>query len=266
MINLHTFFQKLRKKASERGFACDVCKAELFDYPKHRLCPDCLGALEYNNIHVCSKCGRKSVTEGVCLTCKSILPSFDVGVAPFVYRGNTAALINRIKNGDRRLAYFFGEELAKALLNRFPQLKTQFDTGRYATNAESRPEKLLIIPVPLTKSRQAERGYNQSQELCEVLTDELNRSGVGAEMDIQTLVKRRETALQKRLGLVARKDNVSGAYHVHKRKFCEGKTIVLVDDVMTTGATGGECADVLKRAGAKTVYFLAVAALPELKK
>lgn len=261
MFSVKEFFKKLRKKASAHGFACDACKAELFDYPHHRLCEDCQKALECNDLHTCPKCGRKTVTEGVCLTCKSVPPLFDEGVSPFVYRHTTAKLINRIKNGERRLAYFFGEELAKALLKRFPDIKTQFEVGRYETNGE----KLLILPVPLTKERQLERGYNQSQELCEVLTDELNRLGVLAETDEEVLIKHRETALQKKLGFVARMDNVSGAYRVHKRKACEGKTIVLVDDVMTTGATGSECARVLKNAGANKIYFLVIAALPEVK-
>ena len=259
MPSVKEFFKKLRKKASAHGFVCDACKAELFDYPHHRLCEDCQKSLESNDLHTCPKCGRKTVTEGVCLTCKSVPPLFDEGVSPFVYRHTTAALINRIKNGERRLAYFFGEELAKTLLQRFPALKTQFEAGRYETSGE----KLLILPVPLTQERQIERGYNQSQELCEVLTDELNRLGILAEMDEEVLIKHRETALQKKLGFVARMDNVSGAYRVHKRKACEGKTIVLVDDVMTTGATGSEIAELILNAGAKRVLFLTAAARSE---
>ena len=259
------FFKKLRKRASNRGFGCDVCKAELFDYPTHRLCEDCRKALEDNDGHICQKCGRKSVTEGVCLTCKSVLPAFDYGVAPFVYRNSVAMQINRMKNGERRLSYFFGEVMAQTFLQRFPEIKTRFDRGRYALNEENVAEKLLILPVPLTKDREIERGYNQSQDLCEVIADELSRLGLAVETDENTLVKRRETALQKRLGLMARKENVSGAYRVSKRKFCQGKTIVLVDDVMTTGTTGSECARVLKNAGAEKVYFLTTASLPEIK-
>ena len=60
-----------------------------------------------------------------------------------------------------------------------------------------------------------------------------------------------------------RQENVSGAYRVHKRKACRGRTILLVDDVLTTGATGGECAERLFAAGAKEVCFLVAAAVPE---
>jgi predicted amidophosphoribosyltransferase len=60
-------------------------------------------------------------------------------------------------------------------------------------------------------------------------------------------------------------ENASGAYHVHKRAFCKGRTILLIDDIMTTGATGSECAKLLLGAGAKEVYFLVAAATPEKK-
>ena len=209
-----------------------------------------MAALNRNDKHVCPKCGRKGAAEGVCLSCKNILPVFTFGVSPFVYRGETAALVNRIKNGERRLAYFFGEEMANSLISRFPQLQTQ---------------ELLFVSVPLTKERERERGYNQSHELCEVVVRCLKEKGVNAEMDEDVLQKRRETSMQKHLGLIERMENAAGAYHVHKRAVCKNRILVLVDDIMTTGATGNECARVLLNAGAQDVYFLVAAALPEIK-
>jgi predicted amidophosphoribosyltransferase len=64
---------------------------------------------------------------------------------------------------------------------------------------------------------------------------------------------------------VSRMENVAGAYHVHQRKECRGRTIVLVDDIMTTGATGSECASRLQSADAAAVVLLVSAALPEQK-
>ena len=247
---LKDFLRNLRLRASAHGFSCDACKAEIFDYPHKRLCDSCMAALNRNNKHVCPKCGRRGAAEGVCLNCKHIVPDFTFGASPFVYRGETAALVNRIKNGERYLAYFFGQEMANCLLSRFPQLQT---------------ERLLLVPVPLTKEREKERGYNQSQQLCEAIVRCLQQKGVDVELDGEVLQKQRETSLQKHLGVVGRMENVAGVYHVHKRTKCKNCTLVLVDDIMTTGATGSECARVLLQAGAKEVYFLVAAALPEIK-
>lgn len=262
---LKAFFQNLRDYASKRGYVCDACRSEIFSYPQQRLCEDCRKVLNRNQAPYCPKCGRKGVAEGVCMTCKSVVPSFTFGISPFSYRGETAELVNRIKNGERRLAYFFGEEMTDCLLRRFPSLQEEFDEGRYASNHANSTHKLLLLPVPLTKEREKERGYNQSEELCRVVAAALQEKGVLAETDTDTLVKRRETRQQKHLGVAGRMENASGAYHVHKRSFCKGRTILLIDDIMTTGATGSECAKLLLSAGAKEVYFLVAAALPEKK-
>ena len=63
----------------------------------------------------------------------------------------------------------------------------------------------------------------------------------------------------------SRRENVAGAYHVHKRTVCRDRRILLIDDIITTGATTSECADRLFGAGAKEVYVLAIGALPERK-
>ena len=122
-----------------------------------------------------------------------------------------------------------------------------------------------MIPVPLTEERKRERGFNQAEELTETLCKRLRESGYQAELDTELLQKTRETLQQKHMGYKERQENVAGAYHVHKRKECKGRTIVLVDDIMTTGATGSECAARLFGAGAEEVIFLVAASLPELK-
>ncbi len=246
MSVLEKWLQKLRDAAAKRGFVCDGCGAEVFHYPDERLCAACLDKLCRNDGFLCEKCGRRTVSAGVCLSCKSALPTFTVGVSPLVYTGETAALVNRIKNGDRRLVYFLGEAMADACLTRLPR-------GRYEVKDE-----ILIVPVPLTDKKRAERGYNQAEELARVVAQRL-----GAVLDLETLEKKRDTVQQKHLGRIERAQNLKGAFHVHKRKLVQGKTVFLVDDIMTTGATGSECARTLLNAGAKAVVFLTAAALPE---
>ena len=126
-------------------------------------------------------------------------------------------------------------------------------------------EFLLVIPVPLTKARLRERGYNQAALLAEGMTSALTEKGYRAVLREDILEKTRDTAQQKHMGYMGRMENVAGAYHIHKRKDCREQTVVLVDDIMTTGATGSECASRLLSAGAKKVFFTVAAARPEQK-
>ena len=101
-----------RKLRSKRGYTCDDCGREIFSYPTERLCEGCLSLLEKNDKSVCPKCGRKTLAEGVCLDCKRRVPPFARGMSAFVYGGEAARLINRLKNGERFLSRFFGERMA----------------------------------------------------------------------------------------------------------------------------------------------------------
>ena len=258
MEKIRHFFQKISKRArnffTENSFSCDGCGGEIFDYPIHRLCSNCEGQMKRNTGRVCPKCGRKTVAEGVCLACKSNLPKFTYGLSPFVYRGDTASLINRVKNGAPILASYFGEEMAEYFLIKYAEHP-----------ALTSGEGVLVIPVPLTEKREKERGYNQATELAETFARRLCERGYKAELNVEILQKRRETAQQKHMDYQARRENVSGAFHIHQRTLCKGRTIVLIDDIMTTGATGSECADRLLHAGAKEVLFIVGASLPERK-
>jgi len=255
-----TIFAKMKKRIRayclRRGFTCDACGGEVFDYPVHRLCKKCEDGMRLNNGQTCGKCGRKTLAEGVCLSCKSRMPRFEKGFSPFVYRGESASFVNRIKTGNPTLAYYFAEKMADCLIERFE--------GINDFKAEE-GEPLMLIPIPLTKERLRIRGYNQAELLAEHVYTLLQEKGYRVELCLSILEKTRDTQQQKHMDYVSRVENVAGAYHVHERKACRGRTIVLVDDIMTTGATGSECASRLLSAGAEKVFFLVGAALPEQK-
>ena len=248
---IDAFLEWIQKFSSDRGYTCDGCGVEIFDYPTHRLCENCTAQMRRARGKVCSKCGRKIISEGVCMDCKKEAPKFTFGCSPFVYQGESASFVNRVKNGNPRLANFLGEEMAESFLQKFPDFKDG--------------EPLLIIPVPMTDKGKKLRGYNQTECLAKALSARLTVLGVPNSVEKTVLQKTRETAAQKQMNQKERKENVDGAYHVHKRKACQDKTILLVDDIMTTGATGNECAERLFGAGAKEVYFLTAAAVPERK-
>ncbi len=240
--------EKIRKALLRRGYGCDSCGEELFDYPAHRLCRACEDKLRVPK-NPCPLCGREGRAEGLCLDCKSRPPTFTGGASAFVYVDEAATLANRMKESNPRLAAYFGERTAEAFLNRYGKEEAPF----------------LVVAIPTTKDRLQRRGYNQAERLAESVCEYLNAQGVEAIADFEVLHKTKETKLQKRSSQRERIENVKGAYHVHKRKACKGKRILLVDDIMTTGATGSECARKLLLAGAEKVYFLTATAVPEQK-
>lgn len=245
---------KIRKYFQNRGFTCDACGAEVFNYPENRLCEKCEGELSFNDGKTCPKCGRKTAAEGVCLSCKRRMPKFTVGISPLVYEGKSASLVNRLKNGKITLAPYFAERMTDDFLKKYGE------TERFYS------ETLLVVPVPLTEKRRTERGFNQAEELAGVIAERLQEEGYLAELFTELLLKTKETAQQKQMNALERAENAAGAYRVHLRKECRDKTVLLVDDILTTGATGSECAERLLGAGAKEVIFLTATALPEKQK
>ncbi|MBQ8394606.1 MAG: ComF family protein [Clostridia bacterium] len=249
---IDAWLQKIRDVTEGHGFVCDYCGAEVFEYPEKRLCEDCENSLRRIGERVCEKCGRETRAAGICLDCKAKVRAFAKGFAPFVYRGETASLVNRMKNGKPRLARFFGENMAAHFLENYPE-----------TLPNTEEEPLLLLPVPMTREKRRERGYNQAEKLTLAVLHELQKRGIAAYTDFEVLEKKRDTTAQKQMNSREREESVQGAYHVHKRKECRGKTVVLIDDILTTGTTSGECAERLLGAGARAVYLLVAAALPE---
>jgi ComF family protein len=119
----------------------------------------------------------------------------------------------------------------------------------------------LIVPVPLHPSRRRERGFNQSELLAAGLVRALRRQNGRAAPQVAKACLRRQRATPPQTGLsvAARRENLRGAFEVVKPPQVRGREIVLVDDVMTTGATLSACARALKRAGAARVVGLTVA-------
>lgn len=236
--------EKLREKSAAHGYTCDFCGKEVFFYPEERLCAPCKREETESAVtRPCEKCGRQTVAEGVCLECKRTLPPYTKGFAVFTYTERLRAAVARFKQGERYLAYYFAERIYEKL---------------QAELTKEELENALFVPVPTSEARRRERGYNQAEELTKAI---VTLGGYRAEYGL--LVQTRATPAQKTMDRNSRAENVRGAYRVHKRALCKGRTIVLVDDVRTTGATGNECGRVLMNAGAEKVYAVVAAATPE---
>ena len=235
---LGRFLEKIRDKAMEKSATCDACGREVFSYPSPRLCDKCLAQLTPNDGFWCVKCGRPTRGEGVCKTCKGSLPEFEKGASAFAYFDFSAGLVNRFKNGKRYLSYFFAEEMCK-VLPRLPQ------------------REYTLVAVPLTKKKKRVRGYNQSAELVKRLSV---LTGFDYRIDLLEKVRDNE---QKQLSAKERRKSIVGLFRVTDRKFCKGKDFLIVDDIMTSGATLSEIASRLLRAGASSVCVLTATSVPD---
>ena len=216
---------------------CTACGAELFS--EGYFCERCLKTLPFNSGSVCSKCGRRIPGDyPVCLECKGDMPSYTRARSAFSYEGEIVRLIRNFKTGRKYLAAPFAEEMARVCSENFADAD-------------------LAAAVPMTERARKKRGYNQSELLAEEVCA---RTGIPFEKEL--LVKTRETGEQKELTRRERAENLKGSFRVHERAQCRGKRVLVIDDVMTTGATANALAEALFGAGAAQVYLLSAASVP----
>jgi ComF family protein len=225
--------------AASRGPSlCAVCHA----WGRGRVCGDCLDRFAAP-MRRCDRCALPTAPGiVVCGSCLAAPPSFDAALAAVDYRPPWDRLVTAFKfHGALDLAPAFAEVLVAAERRR----------------GAVRPS--LIVPVPLAAARARERGYNQAWELARRVA---RRVGVPAEPAL--LLRWRETSRQLALPLAQRADNVRGAFAVEPRRRHEltGRRVAVVDDVMTTGSTAAEIAQVLRQAGAAAVEIWVLARTP----
>ncbi|HYD68387.1 ComF family protein [Azospirillum sp.] len=205
------------------------------------LCPACWGALTFITAPHCACCGLPfAYQQGdgtLCGACVASVPAFARARSVLVYDDASRPLVLGFKHGDRtHAAVAYGAWLARA-------------------GAELLADADLLAPVPLHRWRLFRRRYNQAALLAQAAGRVSGRPVVP-----DLLVRRRSTPSQGGLDRAGRQKNVAGAFRLKRGKAeVAGKRVVLVDDVMTTGATLAECAKVLRRAGAARVDVLTLA-------
>jgi ComF family protein len=253
-------FRPLLQELADSLFAivfptqCSVCGGEVASAGGLGVCRECWSGVESWEGISCDRCGLPIVSEHaadaaqvLCGTCRASGPSFDLARTFGIYRGNLRLLILQLKFRRRER---LGRRLGALLTHPWGKLGGLVDG-----------EPFLIVPVPLFHLRERERGYNQARLLAEGLKHDLDRTLAAKKMKIDPglLVRKRATLPQAGLKLQARKENVRNAFEVVKPELVAGRQVILVDDVMTTGATLSACAAVLKKRGAARVYALAMA-------
>lgn len=215
--------------------ACAICCAPI--ELNENLCPDCSAKALRISAPFCTKCSEPFFGEipgpFQCANCEGRALLFDAAVSVYRSRNVVRKVIHDFKYGRQiHLRHLIGRWLSQTLAD--PRLAAKkFD---------------LIVPVPLHPARKRERGFNQA----ELLALELQRaSGICSRSVLQRV---RYTTTQTQFDRSERMENLRGAFRLRPGLNVQGLRMLLVDDVLTTGSTLSECASVLKKAGAASVY------------
>lgn len=219
-------------------FLCVVCGDEAGPQAHWPLCPVCSASLLESAAAMarasrCSVCGKPLCSEhSPCMRCRTTSYAFDSACPLWRYDGELRSLVLAYKAGRRSLAGFFAEALASAVSMRFP--------GR------------VIVPVPPRPGKLRRKGWDQVEAIVRLL-----ESCHG--LTVARILARADGRQQKALDLEARAANMKGKITVKKGAFVPMDP-VLLDDVLTTGATLSACAAVLRQAGATRIDAMALAA------
>ena len=232
--------KSLRKVLTELFFqvnyTCNSCGKEIFN--GEYFCDDCEKILPYIKTERCDHCGRiTAYSVNYCNSCIEKNINFDKARSAFDYEMPISALIKGFKyDGKRYLSEVFANELKKIYVREFMLAD-------------------VIVYVPMTEERLKERGYNQAELIAEELSELIS-----VPVSHNALKKTRETPRQANLTKQERRNNLRKSFTAYKNEI-EGKNVLLIDDVLTTGATADIISMLLKRKGAKTVTVLTVASV-----
>jgi len=222
---------------------CELCGAQLGNREKY-VCAGCGGKLPLISTPHCSICYRPLRTRGdkdrICGSCRlNSKRVVDKVVALYEYRDGARDLIHEYKYDKYQfLSSFFAEELLR-----------QVNKSELLKGAD------WIVSIPLHWTRKRWRGFNQAEKIARYISKKTSVPLLPAKF----FKRIRKTTPQVTLNAEHRKKNIKGAFKLREKIKFENSSVVLVDDVLTTGATSNECARIFKKAGAEKVNLLVLA-------
>ena len=214
------------------SFTCDSCGIETFE---GNLCPECLKKTTFNDKATCPICGRKTVHREICIECKAKPPLFDYAISALIYEGTAVKLIHKFKNGDAYLKDYFADLIVAKL-----DIVAPID---------------YITFVPMTKKAERKRGYNQARLLAEAISERINVPVC------DVIEKVKDTSDQKALSGKDRAKNLEGSFKAKSKNALLDKNVLLVDDILTTGATADAVCMSLFHAGVMRVFLATIASV-----
>ena len=233
--------------------SCSLCGSPLPRLSSVPICEACWVEMPAASSAACARCGDPLASEaealtrdGLCRACLAAPPPFERAVAYGVYEERMREAIHALKY-DRLhpAAKRLGRMLAQAVLK---------------LHGEA-PAEMLVVPVPLHRTKQKERGFNQARALAEHAVASLASTHPDWTLTLETraLARMRLTKSQAGLSMRQRRINMRAAFDVLDVDAVEGRDVLLVDDILTTGATARSAARALKRAGAASVWVATLA-------
>jgi len=202
----------------------------------YEICLECYTKIEtISNHKICLVCGRIIETGTNCTDCMKLYPSFEQARSWGVYVGVLKQVVQKIKY---KRGFGIIEYITKPLIHFIKNWGISVD---------------MIVPIPLGEKREIARGYNQSFLIAQPISKYFN-----IPLYEHTLIRSRDTKSQVGLNCEERKTNMKNAFRAEKSA-CNNKSILLIDDIVTTGSTLNESAKALKLAGAQKVFCFTVA-------
>lgn len=224
----------------DETLTCSFCRREIHSGSYY--CEECLEKLPYNNGYKCAVCGRRTPDGSMrCEHCAGENPHFDRAFSVFDYERPISGAILRLKYSNKR---FIARELGETFLT--------FAYRKSGITAD------VIVYAPMFERDEKKRGFNQSRLLAEALGET-----IGVKTDGNVIFKTKHTDRQATLDRKTRAENLKNCFALNGKADLSGKTVLIVDDVMTTGATLNEMAKTLRKAGPKAIYCLTVASVPD---
>ncbi len=218
---------------------CPIC-GDIVMPKGEKACPECRMLVKYAVGPCCLKCGKPlsaaNAEEEYCRDCFSKKHFFDAGKAVFVYDEIMKKSIAQFKYNHRcEYAKFYAEEMIRFLSK---------DIERWKADA--------MIPIPLHKSRKKWRGFNQSELIAKELEKELS-----IPVCTDLIIRHKKTKAQKQLNSQERQNNLKKAFKIVQNDV-KLSTVILIDDIYTTGSTIDAVSSLLKQAGVEKIYFITI--------